>query len=119
MSGSVSAPTTFFSILGLLSLQVNFRITLATPIKLTWDFDWDGVESTDESVKNRHLTTTNSNRVSPSLTMEIQNTTWPLGKVWKFLTKLSNRALSYDAINLLLGIYPNALKILSIRNRYV
>lgn len=111
MSGSVSPPTTFFSILGLLPLQVNFRITLPTPTKLTWDFDRDGVKSTDQSVKKRHLTTTNSNRVSPSLTMEIQNTTWPLGKVWKSLTKLSNRALSFDAINMLLGIYPNALKI--------
>lgn len=76
MSGSVSPPTTFFSILGLLPLQVNFRITLPTPTKLTWDFDRDGVESTDQSVNKRHLTTTNSNRVSPSLTMEIQNTTW-------------------------------------------
>lgn len=66
MSGTVSPPNTFFSILGLLPLQVNFRITLPTPIKLTWDLDWDCGQSTDEVVKNGHL---NNNKQQQGLSL--------------------------------------------------
>lgn len=61
MSDSVSTPTTFFSILlailGLFPLQINFRITLPTATELTWDFDCNGVESTDEAGRTDILTT--------------------------------------------------------------